>query len=323
MAEQIDLSIVIINWRSVEFLKACLASIKANTHGISFETIVVDNASFDGSDDVANGQPGVRFFQSDKNLGFAGANNLGVSHSRGNNLLFLNPDTEIIGEAIPILLFALTSTPDAGAIGCKLLNGDRTVQTSCIQSFPSILNQAVNTDYLRERFPRLSIWGMAPLFDGSGGLAEVEVISGACLMMRREVFEKLGGFSTRYFMYAEDVDLCYRARRLGWKSYYTGQAEVVHFGGKSSGAASQDQFGAIVMKESILRFLRTSRGRAYAFVFKVTTALVALFRLLLLVGARIAFVGRMNKRPITFAWAKWSKVLRWAVGLEGWARNLG
>ena len=323
MTPQVELSIIIVNWRSAAFLRKCLATIYDNTHGIDFETVVVDNASFDGAAEMVAAEfPSVRFVQSEKNLGFAGANNLGFRNSVGENLLLLNPDTEIIGAAIPAMLSLLRFTPDAGIIGCKLLNSDGTIQTSCVQRFPSILNQALDADYLRLKFPALAIWGTQALSDPTGATARVEVISGACLMIRRHIYDKLGGLSSEYFMYAEDVDLCYRAKQLGWNSYYTGQAEVIHHGGRSSDSATQNNFAAIVMRESLVKFMKNTRGRFYAFGFKMTTGVVALCRWSMLSGAWMLTLGRRDTKSLSMSRAKWGKVFRWSIGLEGWAKKL-
>src|SRR5437762_3548719 len=132
-----DLSIIIVNWNSKDYLRKCLKSIYANTHGIDFEIIVVDNASFDGSGELlAQDFPKVRFVQSHTNLGFARANNLGFGNSTGRNVLFLNPDTEAVGGALNELLQRLQRLPNAGVVGCKLLNTDGSMQTSCLQSYP-------------------------------------------------------------------------------------------------------------------------------------------------------------------------------------------
>src|SRR5438876_184590 len=131
-----DLSIVIVNWNSAAFVRKCVASIFRNVAGISFEVIVVYNASYDGAAGIVGRDfPQIRFIQSEENLGFACANQLGYEHSTGRSLLFLNPDTEIQGSAICDLLTYLESLPDCGAIGCRLLNGDGTLQTTCIQAF--------------------------------------------------------------------------------------------------------------------------------------------------------------------------------------------
>ena len=140
-----DLSIVIVNWNSVDFLCKCLTSVYANSKGTSFEVIVIDNASFDGCEEMIQNEFSlVRFIQSQKNLGFARANNLASEQATGKVLLFLNPDTEVIGPALQCMVDLLESAPDAGLVGPKLLNTDLSVQMSCIQSFPSILNLALD-----------------------------------------------------------------------------------------------------------------------------------------------------------------------------------
>jgi GT2 family glycosyltransferase len=317
------LSIIIVNWKSCDFLRKCLESIYLNPGNRNIEVIVVDNASFDGSKDLIQGSfPGVHFLQSDRNLGFAGANNLGYKNTQGKYLLFLNPDTEIVGTALQLMVSALDSNPEAGIIGAKLLNSDRSLQTSCIQRFPTILNQALDLDFLMTAFPKLSLWGSAPLFEPHPEPVPVDVVSGACLMIRRDVFERIGGFSTRYFMYAEDVDLCWKARKAGWKSYYLAGAEVVHHGGRSTAFKEETNFSSVMMRESRLRFMRESRGSAYAVIYQVSTALVAACRVLVLSAAFVIPLGKFRGRSFRYALRKWAAIFRWAIGLESWVRTL-
>ena len=167
---------------------------------MSFEVVVIDNASFDGCDTMLEREfPQVRFVQSHDNGGFARACNLGHQNSTGRILLFLNPDTEIKGNALSDLVRGIDSLPDGGAIGCKLLNGDGTLQTSCIQSFPTILNQCLDSEALRSRYPGSHLWGMGPLFRATASPSAVEMVSGAALGIRRDVFEAVGGFSEHVF----------------------------------------------------------------------------------------------------------------------------
>ena len=323
MSGPLELSIIIVNWRSVEFLQKCLHTIYTTTRGVEFEVIVVDNASFDGAAEMSSRVfPQVRFVQGQKNIGFAKANNLGFRYSAGENLLLLNPDTEIVRDAIPAMLSVLRSNSDAGIVGCKLLNSDGSIQMSCVQRFPSILNQAVDADYFRAKFPRLAIWGTQALTESGGAPAPVEVISGACLMIRRGIYEKLDGLSSDYFMYAEDVDLCYRAAQLGWKAYYTGQAEVIHHGGRSSDSVTRNNFAAILMRESLVKYMKNTRGNLYAFAYKVTTGMAALFRWLFLSSVSLILPGRKKSQALSLSRAKWGKIFRWAIGLEGWAKDL-
>src|SRR5689334_22583026 len=145
-----DLSIIFVNWKSEDYLGECVASVYANTSGLSFEIIVVDNASQEGRlEALRETFPAMTIFRSDKNLGFAGANNVGFRQSVGKRVLFLNPDTKLVGPAINIMLQALDSLPNPGIVGCKLLNSDLSTSTTSIQKFPTILNQILNIEYLR------------------------------------------------------------------------------------------------------------------------------------------------------------------------------
>ena len=125
---------------------------------------------------------------SDRNLGFAGANNLGARHARGSNLLFLNPDTIVRRDAIERMARHLNDAPDIGIVGCRLLNPDLTLQTSSVQPFPGIANQLFGIDWLKRRTSRLRLWGMSALYAKTAGPVEVDAVSGACLMARRERF---------------------------------------------------------------------------------------------------------------------------------------
>jgi len=271
-----ELSIISVNWNSVNYLRECIASIYEHTRGITFEIVVVDNASPEGGVDVLKQQfPEIVLIKSSENLGFAGANNLGVRRSKGKCVLFLNPDTKLVNPAINIMLQRLQSLPDAGIIGCRLLNGDLSVQTSSIMRFPGILNQVLQSEYLRLRWPNFPLWGIGPLFSNNSAPAKVEIISGACMMIRREVFEKVGMFSEEYFMYAEDMDLCCKVTRAGFANYYVGGGEIVHF----AGASSPREWRLIMKTRAELRLCAKFRGRFYALLFRIMLALNAVLRL--------------------------------------------
>jgi len=318
-----DLSIIIVNWNSVSLLRKCLESIYAHSENIQFEIVVVDNASWDGSQQmVQESFPEVVFIQSEQNLGFAGANTLGAEYCKGRNLLFLNPDTEFNEPVLESLISVLDRTLDAAIVGPKLLNSDLTVQTSCIARFPSILNLTLDSELLRRMFPHSSLWGMQPLLDDSTLPVPVDVVVGASLMIKAKLFKQLGGFDNSYFMYAEDVDLCFSANERGWKTYYVPSVRVVHHGGSSSGAQSESHFSGIVMRESILRFLRRKRGPVHGHLFCWLTASAALLRLgLLCIG--VAVGGKAQRMSRRIALRRWIKILRWSMGLEHWAGEFG
>jgi N-acetylglucosaminyl-diphospho-decaprenol L-rhamnosyltransferase len=264
-----DLSIVIVNWNSVAYLGPCLNSVIRHTRGIRREIIVVDSGSFDGSAELLRARyRSVRFIQCRDNLGFAGANNLACRSASGEHLLFLNPDTQVTAGAVQVMLDHLRSHRQAGAVGARLLNSDGSLQSSCVQPFPTILNQLLNSDYLRGRWPRSGLWGLKPLFAAEPQPATVDAVSGACVMVRRVAFNDVGQFSEEYFMYAEDVDLCHKLRQARYINYWLPQASVLHHGGGSSDRAPSE-FSVLMMRESIWRFLHKSRGAGYAAMYRV------------------------------------------------------
>ena len=308
-----DLSIIVVNWRSAAFVAQCLKSIRKEEVSLRYEIIVVDNASFDGCDRALREQGlDATYIQSEKNLGFAGANNLAFSASQGRSVLFLNPDTEMRGPAIQRLYDALRRLSSAGAVGPKLLNADGSIQTSCIQSFPTLLNQTLDFEFLRRRFPLSSLWGMAPLHVTNDEPAEVEVISGACLMITREAFEQVGRFSEDYFMYGEDADLCLKLRKAGYKSCYVPDATVVHFGGSSSGQATSG-FSAMMTREALLRYFQKWHGGFYAVNYRGATLLVSLFRLAVLIVLLPIQWLPAKKKASAGSIQKWWAILRWSV----------
>lgn len=319
---RIDLSIICVNWNSADFLRECIVSIYETVTDLSYEIIVVDNASPDGGADALLEEfPEIKLIHSAVNLGFAGANNLGFKYSTGSFVLFLNPDTRVLDTAIPTMLHRIQSLPDGGVIGCKLLNTDLSIQTSCIQTFPTILNQLLDLDFLRRLTPSLRMWGTAPLFQNPTKPVEVEVVSGACMMLRREVFSDIGLFSTDYFMYAEDLDLCYKAHQRGFSNYYIPDATIVHHGQKSSGKQGnrvRSVEWAIVMRcDSVLRFCVRNRGKFYASLYRMTMAVSASLRVLTVaVPALISRTmdAKSSHRGLTLA--KWSAVLAWSLGLR-------
>lgn len=318
-----DLSIVIVNWNSKEYVRKCIASIIAETKSIEFEIIVVDSGSFDGCETMLRDcYPEVRYIQRKENVGFARANNLAYNISSGKALLFLNPDTEIIGPAIDVIYAALQTLPNIGIIGVKLLNPDRTIQTSCIKAFPNLLNQVIDVEILQKIFPRAGVWGMRPLFDKTEAPAEVDVVSGACMAMSRSVFEKIGKFSTHYFMYAEDVDLCLKTRLEGLRNYYLPSAAIVHHNGACAAVTKKGSFANIMMVESRWRFFERTKSRWYARYYSVEIGLISVVRLVL---ALMLWFFNIGRRESTNKWGaalkKWWGRLRWTVGAESWVKN--
>jgi len=314
--ESTDLSIIIVNWNSKEYLRNCIESVLLWTSDITYEILVIDGASFDGCGEMLQRRfPQVRFIQSQKNIGFAKANNVAFRESRGRYILFLNPDTELITPAINIMFDYIQKVPNSGAIGCKLLNADKTVQTSCLQAFPTLLNQFLDSEVLRTLWPKSSLWGNAHLFGTQIIAGEVEGIVGACIMVERSLFEKVGLFSEDYFMYAEDLDLCYKIIQAGYMNYYLPDASIIHFGGGSTEKSPSD-FSVVMMRESVWRMMRKTRGNVYSFAYRVSTMISSIGRLIFLMAVLPLHLIRRGRESWNGSFRKWKAILTWSLGLK-------
>ena len=309
-----DLSIVIVNWNSAEFVRACLRSLYRHITGIRFEILVIDGGSYDGCDQMLEREfPQTRFIQSRDNIGFACCNNLASRSASGDWLLFLNPDTEIHGPAVNRLLEAARNLPDAGAIGARLLNTNCTLQTSCLQSFPTLAHQFLDSNLLRRWFPRLKLWGMEAMFLESRKPLQVEGISGACILTPRLIFKKLGGFTETYFMYFEDMDYCAKAARFGLHNYFVPNAVVVHHGGKST-EAGLDRFSSVMMAESAFRYFRSWHGAGRAEAYRLVLAVKSALRVILLTGDWLRARLLRRSRRDSGSLQKWIAIFRWCIG---------
>lgn len=318
-----DLSVVIVNWKSAELTRECVASIRCYTSGITYEIIVVDNASPDDSVCILRQIAGIQVIASSRNLGFGGANNLGARQSRGRAVLFLNPDTLLVSRAIEQMLAFLASETAAGVVGCRLLNSDLSPQTECVQPFPTILNQFLDNERIKALFPKARLWGHSgPHGSAERAPVQVEALSGACVMVPRTILDAVGGFSNGYFMYGEDIDLCYKIRKAGWKIYQVPQATIVHYGGRSTDQCDDNAFHDVAMRESVYRFLLRTRGAGYAAGYRLAMTCASLVRLAVLAARRIPMVGRVRKPGLTFTFTRWLRVLKWSIGLESWASVL-
>jgi GT2 family glycosyltransferase len=315
-----ELSIIIVNYNSANFVLACVRSIFEQTNTVACEVIVVDNASYDGcSERLAHRYPDVIFVQSQSNLGFGRANNLGAQRAQGDVLLFLNPDTEVKDCAIDHLYKRFLKLDNPGAVGCRLLNSDGSLQKSCVQALPTVLNQVLDADWLEQLFRKSDFWGTAALYESGSEPSKVQVVSGACLMIYKNVFERVGGFSPEYFMYAEDLDICYKTGRIGLQNYHVGDAVILHSGGGSTRSISN--FSNVMMRESVYRFLLKSRGRLYSLCYRVGLSGAAVIRMALLLVLYPVWLARGKAGGWAAVFRKWFGILRWGLGLERWIRK--
>ena len=229
----IDLSVVVVNWNVRDLLRRCLHSICAAPSPV-LEVIVVDNASSDGSVEMVRAEfPQVTPIANADNRGFPAANNQGLAVVRGRYVMTLNPDTEIVGDALERMVAYLDVHPEVGALGPQLLNADGSIQSSR-RRFPTFATAAFESTWLQGIAPRGVLRRFYVDDVPPDRTQEVDWVTGACIVVRREVLDRVGGFDEGFFMYSEELDWCKRIKSAGWKIAYLPEARVIHHVGKSS-----------------------------------------------------------------------------------------
>jgi len=220
------LSIIIVTYNSTAYIDTCLRSLVEQRPKVDHEILVVDNASTDGTlRSIRQRWTGVRVVDAGENLGFAGANNLGIRQSFGSLVLLLNPDTAVAAGAVDALVGAVDRRPDVGIVGARLVDAGGRAELSwgnMVSPFAELRQKLVKRS--AESLTRRE--------------REVDWVSGACLLVRRDAAEEVGLLDERYFMYLEDVDFCAAVRGREWKVLFTPTAEVVHLRGQSRATAS-------------------------------------------------------------------------------------
>ena len=231
---QPDLSIVIVEWNTVDMLRDCLASVFANNGGLDLQVIVVDNASEDGSPEMVEAEfPQVTQIRNADNRGFAAANNQGFEICTGRHVLLLNSDTYVLGNVLAASVAYLDAHADVGAMGCRVLNPDRTMQATC-SMWPRLLDLVfMSTGLWKLRHPR--VFGRYQMTDWArDDERPVEVISGCYLMVRAEVLAQVGPLDEDFFFFGEETDWCRRIADAGWRLMFAPVGEIVHYGSASA-----------------------------------------------------------------------------------------
>jgi len=235
-----DLSIVIVNWNVRDLLRRCLNSVTGSSmpgkqKRLSLQLIVVDNASSDGSVQMLRSEfPQIELIANERNLGFTRGNNQGISVSDGRHALLLNPDTEVLDDALGEMVAYMDEHPGVGVLGPQLIYADGRVQSSR-RRFPGLDTAFLESTFLQQSFPHSSILSRYYVLDrAEDETQEVDWLVGACLLMRRRALDEVGPLDERFFMYSEEMDWCYRAKKQGWKVVYLPAARVIHHEGKSS-----------------------------------------------------------------------------------------
>ena len=259
-----DLSIIIINWNTRELLMDCLGSVlEGAPEGRDYEVIVVDNASTDGSQDMVKAQfPQVSMIMNDENRGFAAANNQAMEIASGSNILLLNSDTLIHGDVLAKSLDYMDAHWHVGAMGCRVLNADGSLQHSTSQ-FPSFWNLTLQTLGLdRQHF--ISAFRKYRMLDWDRQSERyVETVSGCFLMVRRQCIEAVGILDEDFFFFGEETDWCRRIREAGWRVAFAPVGEITHFGGGSSDSLNHKR--DLMLSEATVRLHRKHSGLFAAF----------------------------------------------------------
>jgi len=235
-SEEIDLSIIILSYNVRSFLEQSVRTALDASFGLNVEIYVVDNSSSDGSADMVEKLfPQVKLIRNPENFGFAKGNNVAISRAKGRYILLQNPDTILQRDTLRKMVSFMDEHPEAGAVGCKILNPDGTLQLSCRRSFPTPGVAFFKIIGLSSLFPKSRIFGRYNLtYLDPDQTHEVDALSGSFMMVRRKTVEEVGLLDETFFMYGEDLDWCYRIKQAGWKIYYYPGTEIVHFKGESS-----------------------------------------------------------------------------------------
>lgn len=281
----LDLTVIIVSFNTRDLLLQCLdtvvdsleraaqggrLSLDARAISRGYEIIVVDNASSDGSSSaVRRHYPEVRVIENEFNRGFAAANNQAIEVSQGRYLLFLNPDTQVRGNAVTDLVRFLDRYPRAGVVTCKLLNPDGSLQHSAFH-FPSLWMAFFDFFPLSYRLLNSRLNGRYPLRAYRSAF-EIDHPLGACMLVRREVIERVGAFSEDYYMYCEEIDWCFRIKQDRWRIFCDPQAEILHLGGQSTEQLPDQMF--VELFRSRLTLFRTYYNPLYRVAAKVIIAL--------------------------------------------------
>lgn len=231
-----DVSIIIVNYHSSRLIADCIDSIGVHTRDLEYEVIVVDNDSEPDFKEtilsLLHHPPlsGIKFLSLSENIGFGRANNQGLKTATGRNILFLNPDTLLMNNAVKILSDFLDNNSRAGACGPNILDESQNPAFSFKRFLPGIFwefNELLNY------YPQKLKYGQNTSFNHTGKPLEVGYATGAALMVKKEVLDKVGAFRDEFFLYYEETDLCYRIRKAGWKIFNVPEAEIIHLESKS------------------------------------------------------------------------------------------
>jgi GT2 family glycosyltransferase len=278
----IDLSIIIVNYNSKSVLLSCLDSIVENQYSFSYEVIIVDNSSEEKINELEHKYPEIVFVYNNSNTGFAAANNIGIKKTKGKYILLLNPDTIVNENSFQPMIRYLENHDHAGIVGCKIFNADGKIERST-HSFPSLLKEFIHanefikyligyesslSEFLRKI---LNLKSFESYWDHNSK-REVDHVTGACMMVKREAIERVGLLDEAFFLYNEEVEWSLRFKKEGYKSVFLPESNIIHLFGHSTKQRVQKQTINNLLTEryrGMFYFFQKHYGSAKLFALKI------------------------------------------------------
>ncbi len=312
-SQKSKLSVIIVVWNARKYVIECLGSLREHCRGVFDEVIVVDNASTDGTPElIAQQFPEFKLICNSENLGFAKANNIGITQSSGDYVCLVNSDVKFTGDCLSPMLKFLSENPEVGMVGPKMLAADGEVCRSTMR-FPTVWNQFCRALGLDIVLKKSRVFGGLLMSDfDHQTTAPVEVLNGWFVVVRRSAMDRVGLLDPQFFMYAEDLDWCYRFHQAGEKIVFFAGAEAIHYGGASSSNAPLRFY--LELFRANWQYWQKHHGWLAQMAFLATSGTYHLVRLL---GAAILYIFSPSQRSENLARLQRSSIcLQW-VGHPG------
>ncbi|GAB5407817.1 MAG: glycosyltransferase [Balneolaceae bacterium] len=267
---QIDISIVIVNYKVKEYISNLLSSINKAKNQLNLQIFVVDNYSKDGSVEYLKDRfPEVTYIENEKNLGFGKANNQAISKAEGKYCLIINPDTLVSEDTFSVLVDHMDQNLTCGAVGCKILNPDGTFAPESKRSVPTLWSSFTKASGLSALFNESKLFSEYYMnWLSEDEMAKVPVLSGSFMFWRTNVLKELEGFDERFFMYGEDIDLCYRIQETKYHIDYVPFTSIIHYKGEST--RKGDLRYIRIFNKALYQFFDKHHSSKYSFLFKVS-----------------------------------------------------
>ena len=277
--KMIDISIVIVNYRVKEYVVNLIESVEKAKRKLNLQIIVIDNNSNDGSLSYLKQRfPLLTYIQNEKNLGFGKANNQGFNLARGEFTLIINPDTIVSEDTLQIMVNHMHRHPNCGACGCKILNPDGSFAPESKRSVPTITTAITKVFGLNTLFPKSKVFGSYHLgWIDENEESEIEVLSGCFMFWRTHVLQQLDGFDERFFMYGEDIDLCFRIQKTQFRINYVPTTSIIHYKGEST--RKGDLRYVRIFNKALYQFLEKHYSSKYSLIFRVFIFLAITLRI--------------------------------------------